>query len=435
MKSRLTRDIVIWPDGERTAKSVEPEAGRVSSLFDIAWRGAAPADDQTGDSLRFVSRMAPFREQLPERLRDMHVPLCRSEDDYYNNDNNGALLQMLCSKLDLAGNVCIVRPSSLTTEFLEEVLGIASMPDVDATVSLCLNALLGDDMSEGDYVTQLLEQAKCVYVLQPGDQANEEVSFKVRRKLDDIVPDARLVFSDMYSASLRRMRDDDELGLLRGFDRTAVDRVIVRRETPWRPYNQQEKEHRYHVEHWQMGAEAWVARMLSWLRNLDANGRGLACGPTSLKDMGAKMMSPSLYPIVKERSEGRSKWTLLVLIRATPHDSNYVQYAFVRKDPDADTEKDPDAYQVEDAYGVMEAEKPGAADKDLLDAELATTRRAIVAWPKFGIKTDPQREESALTTLTWEDNKWTILRMLRGLLGRRSPKGARSRHRRPAGSS
>lgn len=337
---------------------------------------------------------------------------------------NGPLLQMLCSKFDLAGDVCIVRPQNLTTELLEETLGMAAMPDCDDTVSLPLSALQGQDMSESDYVTQRLEQVKKVYVLQYGDQDKEHESLQVRRNLQEIVPNAHIVFSDMYSASLRRLQDADEPDLQRSFARAAVDRVILRWEPMWQPNRKARQLHRFHVEHWQMGAEAWVARLLGWLRNRDDNGRALACGPVSLAAMDAMVMSPTLYPISADAdlarddgssSSSSSKWALMIIIKVTLHDTCYVQYGFVRKRrPDADDagEEDDDAWQVEGAQGFLEAEAPGAVDKDILDAEMRSARRAIVSWPRFGRKPETQSEQAALATLSWANNSETILGLL-----------------------
>lgn len=172
-----------------------------------------------------------------------------------------------------------------------------------------------------------------------------------------------------------------------------------------------------------MGAEAWVARLLGWLRHRNSNGRALACGPVKLDAMDAMAMSPKLYPDSPNAvtdtndSDSGAKWKLIVVVRTSSHGNHRVQYCFACRKPDADADAGENAaWQVEDAQGFLEMEAPGTVDKGLLEQEERVTRQAILAWPKKHTEHNrkPLSAESVLEALSWEHDG----DMIRGLLQR-----------------
>lgn len=165
-----------------------------------------------------------------------------------------------------------------------------------------------------------------------------------------------------------------------------------------------------------MDAEAWVARLLGWLRCRDSKGCALACGPVKLDAMDVMAMSPKLQPVpvdvpMPEVSNG-SHWKLVVVVRTSSHGNHRVQYCFARRQSDVD-----DTWQVEDVQGFINAEAPGSVDDDLLQSEQRITRRAILAWPKNEAGRNsstpyPLSQEEVLEALSWEHDSDKILGLL-----------------------
>lgn len=328
------------------------------------------------------------------------MPLAREDGDDFNN----CFLDILGHKFDLEddvkGDVCIVRPQNMTTRILEETLNLAPLPDAGTTVSVAFSALQGE-MTEGGYVPQLLEQAKTVYALRLGGSGEEKDVAEVRQAIQDVAPTARVVFSDMYSP-LPAPRGDKV-----GFPLAVVDRVFYHRLKIVMQFENEDADY-FDVGHWQLGAEAWVARLLGWLQTgNNKNGRSLACGPVRLDDMDARAMSPDVtligqgYKDIFKTDETRpGKWTLVIMTQFAAGVNGDVGYAFVRRRPGTQAGDD-NMWQVESARGFLDAEAPGKVSQELLDKELSRTQRAIVAWPKL-IQDEQQHRRNPFHVLTWQ---------------------------------